>query len=236
MIKILEKMWLPVLCLLHGFNIYNIYSRVSWSMVSAWTVLAGFMGFFIISSVVSFIHWFLDTWTTGNTSMRKRLFNQAKTHHYHPQLVVDKGVFARNDDAIYGSAIMCVVLPLLDLTPNGLVLGYSMALSGLFSLEIHRYAHLNVADVPTPIRLLQRSGLLLSKESHLRHHGTKVHNCSYNLMCGWMNVLEDATGIYPALERLVTWATGLQPRTYLADKEQKDELDAYYMGHKSEAT
>ena len=69
-----------------------------------------FLGFHFTAFIVSFLHWFFDTWTVKNDSLRLRTFNQAKTHHYYPDLVVKKDFFSRNDDAFYGAIIFGVRL------------------------------------------------------------------------------------------------------------------------------
>ena len=80
------------------------------------------------------------------------------------------------------------------------------------------------------IRLLQRSGIILSMESHYKHHNGKFHQ-SYDLMSGWMNVLIDGIWLYPTLEKLITYTTGQEPRSYLNDPYQKQELTSYYKRH-----
>ncbi len=197
------------------------------------TILSGLMpilGFHFIAFIISFIHWFLDTWTVSNDSLRIRTFNQAKTHHYYPHLVVEKDIFARNDDAIYGSIMFGTIYLICYSSLNVQIFMYSTMLSVLASLEIHRYAHMPVNQVPHVIRLLQRSGIILSRESHYRHHNGKFHQ-SYDLMSGIMNTIVDWIGIYPMLEKIITKLTGLQPRTYLSDPKQKEELKSYYKSH-----
>lgn len=195
-------------------------------------IISMFIGFHITSTIVSFIHWFLDTWTTQNSSARIRLFNQAKTHHYHPTLVIMKDLFARNDDAIYGSILFGLILYHGHnyMSSYGIMLWYSMSISVLFSLEIHRYAHMNISEVPYILRLIQMSGLLLSRESHHRHHNGNF-NRSYNLMSGLMNRVEDFTGVYPFMESVIRRYTGALPRSYLTDPLQRKELDDYYASH-----
>ena len=103
-------------------------------------------------------------------------------------------------------------------------------LSTLISLEIHRYAHMKIQQIPYIVRLLQKTGIILSNESHARHHNGKFHQ-SYDLMSGIMNIVVDWIGIYPMLEKIITRLTGVRPRTYLSDPIQKKELRDYYKSH-----
>lgn len=202
--------------------------------ISIKLMLAFVAGFHTIAFIISFIHWFLDTWTSQNAWIRKRFFNQAKGHHYYPTLVIEKDFFARNDDVIYGSLFFGIFL-LAGHSYFGLYTKmyiYSLMISTYVALEIHRYAHMPAKDVPTPIKLLQRSGIILSKESHAKHHSGKYHNQSYDLMSTHMNTIMDYLEIYPKLEKIITKVTGLEPRTHIDDKSQREEFKEYYESHK----
>ena len=71
--------------------------------LNLFSMMMPIVGFHIIAFIISFTHWVFDTWTVKHNGLRTRTFNQAKTHHYYPHLVVKKDFFSRNDDAIYGS-------------------------------------------------------------------------------------------------------------------------------------
>ncbi len=191
------------------------------------------IAFHTIAFIVSFLHWTFDTWTVKNDDLRTRTFNQAKTHHYHSTLVVKKKLFDRNDDSIYGALFFGLIYiisnPYCSINYNILI--YSLMISSLVSLEIHRYAHMNPKKVPYFIRLLQKSEIILSKESHFNHHNGEFRQ-SYDLMSGIMNIIVNWIGIYPALEKVVTKITGAQPRTYLINSEERQELHDYYKSHK----
>ena len=231
-----ETLFITVLCGLLYSNTQSVVNLFynKFEQTNTFTLVIPLLAFHTVAFIVSFIHWFLDTWTTNNDTVRKRLFNQAKTHHYYPGLVVKKGVFARNDDAIYGSIMFGIVFVLLNryfaFSLNSMLYIHCLGLSSLVSLEIHRYAHMPIVEVPEWIRGLQRTGIILSKESHYQHHNGQF-NGSYDLMSGWMNNIVNASGLYPILERLVTRFVGLEPRTYLTDQTQKKELTTYYKGH-----
>ncbi len=209
------------------YDVYNNFHHLN--MIAA---VMPIVGFHSIAFMVSFVHWFLDTWTVKATTLRNRTFNQAKTHHYYPHLVVKKDFFSRNDDAIYGSLCIGLLYIIIKMycAMNVKILVYSMMLSTFVSLEIHRYAHMKINEVPYVIRLIQKTGIILSRESHFRHHNGKFHQ-SYDLMSGIMNDIVDWIGVYPLLEKIVTGLTGMQPRTYLTDPKQKQELRDYYKSH-----
>lgn len=198
-------------------------------------LLIPFGAFFTIAFVINFLHWFLDTWTTSDKKLRIRFFNQAKTHHFYPFLVVKKDFLYRNDDAIYGSIFFSSLFVVLHrhLSFNVRYYVHCLSLATIISLEIHRYAHMPIKQVPYWIRQLQRSGFILSWESHHEHHNGEFCQ-SYDLMSDWMNIVVNTSGLYPALEALITRFTGQQPRTYLTDPKQKEELISYYKEHRLE--
>jgi Lipid desaturase domain len=208
--------------------LYNIKSGI----LSAYAFLMPILGFHSVALIINFIHWGLDTWTSKDNKIRKRFFNQAKSHHYYPHLVVKKEYFSRNDDVIYGSLIFGSIFFLFRnlWSLNVQIYFHSLIWSTFVSLEIHRHAHMKIEDVPSIIRFLQKSDIILSRESHYRHHNGQF-NCSYDLMSGYMNKLIDFLSVYPALEYFVENYFGVQPRTYLKDEDQKREFKEYYELH-----
>jgi hypothetical protein len=78
-----------------------------------------------------------------------------------------------------------------------------------FGNLIHRFAHQPRGRVGTVVRLLQKTGLFISTEHHLRHHfnskgliakeKTTIHYCP---MTNWLNPILDKVGFFAFLERL----------------------------------
>nr|UMO78602.1 B of TMEM189, localization domain containing protein [Pandoravirus belohorizontensis] len=66
--------------------------------------------------------------------------------------------------------------------------------------DTHRLAHCAPADVPIPIAALQKCGLLLSADSHGRHHDLvrRTGRLAYfSVLTGWSNRLQDLVGLGP---------------------------------------
>lgn len=63
---------------------------------------------------------------------------------------------------------------------------------------------------PSPVRWLQRRGVLLSPE-HLAAHHSSPHDRAYCITTGWMNPLLDSINAWERLERLITATVGLVP-------------------------
>nr|UDO47443.1 hypothetical protein [Pandoravirus massiliensis] len=63
--------------------------------------------------------------------------------------------------------------------------------------DTHRLAHCAPADVPAPIAALQACGLLLSADSHERHHDLvrRTGRLAYfSVLTGWSNRVQDLVG------------------------------------------
>jgi ubiquitin-conjugating enzyme E2 variant len=61
------------------------------------------------------------------------------------------------------------------------------------------------------VRWLQRRGLILSRETHSRHH-TRPHTRNYCITNGWCNAALARLDLFARLERAITRLTGAQPR------------------------
>lgn len=83
----------------------------------------------------------------------------------------------------------------------------------VLSQQFHNWAHSKVADIPPPVRALQRAGLLLGRKAHAMHHCAPFEN-NYAIVSGMWNPLLDSSGIFPMLERVVYDATGVRPRCW----------------------
>ena len=83
----------------------------------------------------------------------------------------------------------------------------------VLSQQFHNWAHSKVADIPPPVRALQRAGLLLGRKAHAMHHCAPFEN-NYAIVSGVWNPLLDSSGIFPMLERVVYDATGVRPRCW----------------------
>ena len=189
-------------------------------------ILISVAAFHIIAFLISFLHWFLDTYTTQLDQIRKRTFNQAKMHHYNPQIVIAKDFFSRNDDALYGATVMGIATIICSIyfaaNDSKVWFLYSLMMSTFVSLEIHRYAHMKIHKIPYIIRGLQKTRLILNPEGHKTHHMTL--NQSYDLMSTYMNDFLDFIKIFPTLEWIIEKMFGIKPRTYLNNSAEEMEL------------
>ncbi len=76
-------------------------------------------------------------------------------------------------------------------------------------LEFHKCGHR--ARNPLWVRLLQKSGLLLSVPHHIQHHSGN-HDYNYCLINGWADRTLGRLGLFRSLEWLIARWTGAQPQ------------------------
>jgi plasmanylethanolamine desaturase len=85
----------------------------------------------------------------------------------------------------------------------------AFCLVGLSTNQVHQWAHFR--EAPRVVSWLQRSGLILGRRAHARHH-VAPYARYYCIATGWCNRPLTALDFFPRLERLVTRLTGLTPR------------------------
>lgn len=190
-----------------------------WS--TPWLVIAAFASGFIMADFVSgFVHWMGDTW--GSTEMPilgKALVRPFREHHVDQKAITRHDYIETNGNNCMISvpvALMCVLTP-LDLP--GFVSPAVFAVTSLGSMifwvmmtnQFHKWAHLDEAQRPSWLRVLQRLHLVLPPEHHQIHHKAPF-DTYYSITTGWLNWPLAKIGFYRHLERLVTAVFGLIPR------------------------
>lgn len=182
--------------------------------LAAWmplTILAGVVLADFISGVV---HWTADTW--GSETMPvlgRRFLRPFRVHHVNPDDFLRRNFVDTNGDVcmlVIPFLLAALLIPLgsaLGQLVAGIALGFCAG--GMPTNQVHQWAHM--PDPPGIVRWLQRSGLLLSQPQHARHH-TAPYVANYCIATGWCNRALTAIRFFPAMERIVSWATGLEPR------------------------
>ncbi len=179
-----------------------------------WTlpvVIAGLLTADLLSGIV---HWFADTW--GRETMPilgRRLLRPFRVHHVNPDDFLRRGFLDVNGD------VAMIVMPLMiavfwipvDTTGGTLcrVFIVSFCAAGLPTNQVHQWAHMRPA--PRLITCLQRAGLILSAEDHMKHHRSP-YVAYYCIATGWLNHPLTRIDFFRSAERLVTKLTGLVPR------------------------
>ncbi len=153
------------------------------------------LGFFAADVASGLVHWLCDTYFDPRTPVLGPMFIAPfRQHHVDPGALARHGFLECNGNNCLASVpLLLTAISLLEpgsVTHAGqdVAAGFFVAASLTLCLtnQIHAWAH--GAPTPTPIRSLQRAGLLITPERHARHHrGDRA----YAVVSGWSNVLLD---------------------------------------------
>jgi ubiquitin-conjugating enzyme E2 variant len=183
-----------------------------------WLVLVAALpaGYGLADLCSGLVHWFGDTFFEEDTPVLGALFIAPFREHHRDPLALTRHTFGElNGSNCLGVAPLLAAAGMLrdEVAENTLALfGLDVLLT--FSLfiavtnQFHSWAHL--PQVPRVVRWLQRRGLILIPERHLRHH-QNGSTSAYCVTTGWMNRLLDETNLLSICERALR-AVGL-PKT-----------------------
>jgi ubiquitin-conjugating enzyme E2 variant len=179
-----------------------------------WLLGALVVGAFAADLASGLVHWTADTWGRETFPFfGRRLLRPFRVHHVNPDDFAGRRFLDVNGDvAMIVLAILLGALTLpLDRDWGRLaeVFVFSFCVVGLPTNQVHQWAHMQAA--PALVRFLQRTGIILSRQEHARHHVAPfvLHYC---IATGWCNRWLTAIDFFPRLERLITRLTGVEPR------------------------
>jgi plasmanylethanolamine desaturase len=197
------------LIILHAIRFFNAAGLFTWRVAVA--VLAALVLADFASGV---IHWTADTWgSEALPVLGRRFLRPFRVHHINPDDFLRRDLIDTNGDvAVIAIALFlsALLIPLVDEFQRlAATLLFAFGASVLPTNQIHQWAHMS--RPPSLVHQLQRRGLILSRESHDKHH-ISPYVMNYCIITGWCNWPLTATGFFPALEWIITRVTGLTPR------------------------
>ena len=160
------------------------------------------------------VHWGADTWGRDDFPIvGPRLLVPFRLHHIDPDDFLRRPFVDANGDVAFMTIPVLLALLAVPLEsgwgPIVVVFGFGLCGVGMFTNQIHQWAHM--PSPPRPIRLLQDCGLLLGGDEHARHHD-RPYDRRYCITTGWCNRPLEAIGFFRRLESAITRATGAMPR------------------------
>jgi ubiquitin-conjugating enzyme E2 variant len=180
--------------------------------------IGGLIGYFAADFVSGFVHWFCDTWGSVEWPIVGPLFIRTfREHHVDPDSITRHDFIETNGASCM--AVLPAVIPGALFQPDpsrvahGLLAGALASFCMLipFTTQTHKWAHMNLDEVSPLGRVLIKSGILLNRVEHARHHHAPF-TVAYCITSGRCNALLDRVGFWRLAERLITKCTGAIPR------------------------
>ncbi len=203
-----------------------LVSTLVWRLVPVaksqpWLIVAATACGFIMADFVSgFVHWMGDTWGSAEMPiLGKALVRPFREHHVDQKAITRHDYIETNGNNCLISipvALMCVLMPftiegLENISIFAATSMGSMIFWVMMTNQFHKWAHLDEAQIPWWLRLLQRMHMVLPPAHHQIHHAAPF-DTYYSITTGWLNWPLAKIGFYRRAERLITATFGLIPR------------------------
>lgn len=188
--RLLEIGAMALFALLAAWSLWRLAGATGWAFAPVALAAAPFA--WLASDLLSgLLHWACDSFGgVGTPVIGKAFIHPFRAHHADPEEMT------RHDFVETHGASCLAALPLLaaaSVAPlatwpwiGAQALLVFTALGALATNQCHKWAHMDEAETPRPVRWLQRRGLVLAREHHRLHH-TPPFDSHFCMSCGWLN-------------------------------------------------
>jgi len=222
--------WLEALCIAGALALILLHAWTLWEQRSSWSpwlVLAIVLAWPAADLVSGLVHWLADTWGSEDFPiLGPRFIRPFRVHHVTPTSFLKCNFLDTNGDTCMISipVLLCFYGIPIGSTAGlfALTFGVAFCIFAIPTNQIHQWAHM--PSPPRWVAIVQRTGLILTKKEHARHHKLPYagHYCITNGFCNrWLERFR----FFRGLEWIVTSLTGIPPRLeearQLNDRKQR---------------
>lgn len=201
--RVLELVSMATFVLLMGLLLPEVVGVIAdrWGVGTALGLLLAAGAGFVAADVASgLVHGLCDNLGSVDTPIVGQKFIRSFREHHTDPLDMTRGDFVRvNADNFFVSLVVLVpTVAWLDVSAHPYLGSFVVALLLVVILtnQIHKWAHM--AEVPTLVRWLQRTPLVLSPEHHAIHHAPP-YDTHYCITSGITNGALARLGFWPVL-------------------------------------
>ena len=175
----------------------------------------------LLADLVSgLVHWWEDAYASpgvGRTDgLLGRIARDNLRHHARPREFLAKGYWASSWDLWLLGATVVGVAAAADLLSWHVVLFASLVAN---ANQVHKWAHMQAAELPRVVAALQRLMLLQTTRHHSRHH-QGARDTHYCVLTNLLNPVLEELQAWRRLERVIERLTGIRRRDEAAALEQ----------------
>lgn len=193
--RLLECCAIGIFILFAGWGLWRLVAAAGWQALPILLVTAP-LAWVAIDLLSGLLHWIFDSWGSVKTPVIGNAFIRPfREHHVDPQKMTRHDFIETHGASCFAALPFLTVgclMPLagwLSLLLQAFLLW--LALGALATNQCHKWAHMEEAATPRPIRWAQHHHLVLPREQHRLHH-TAPFNTHFCMACGWLNPLFNA--------------------------------------------
>jgi ubiquitin-conjugating enzyme E2 variant len=166
------------------------------------------VGYILTDFISGFVHWAGDTLGSETMPVLGPGFVKPFRFHHVDQKDITRHDFieTNGNNCIVSVLLMLHVAVLMPKAPGFWfyygALMFSIALFTLGTNQFHKWAHTDADKLPSAVRWLQRSGLILSPEHHVTHH-TAPYATHYCITHGMLNPLLARIKFFRGAEKVI---------------------------------
>ena len=154
------------------------------------------------------VHWAEDAYARPGVPILGALAKDNLRHHWRPREFLAKSWIASSWDLLLASVAVIAAAALLGCLSWHVVVFVALVTN---ANQIHKWAHMNRAEVPLVVHWLQRAYLIQTPRHHGRHHAG-ARDSNYCVITNFVNPLLEEIRLWSRLESAIHRLSGIKRR------------------------